>query len=652
MKSRQNFCKKSAYYKSDQQWSNLMIAASVLYKIGARQSVKSLGGSTRFVLSVVIFIFVYIGIGLSQNNSQWRLAEAFFRNTNYEQALPIYKKLYNSGDNRPRVINRITKCHLELAQYDSLIRFLETVLQKNPGQINYKISLGSAYYMNGQKDKAQQTWQNVYMSAPDRYLPYRLVGQEMIQLRLYDQAIEVYKKALRNTKKHQSLYRDIGMLYKAQLNYDQAVYYYLKYYQHYPQQFHTVRSHIMSMTKDDEAVQRVIDSMEAFIQQNQVNSDIRELLGGLYIRKKDFPAAFVIYKTLSNEQNSQKFLLRFADEAEKNGAYVFAIKTYELLISNTDNKQVQHNLRFELARNHFFLGRTKFTQKSKSAQKNAKVSIEQALQLLNDLLNTTISPALKAKSFELKGDIYQQYFNESDQAVNYYRKAVQQPMPSLQAGGIHLKLAQTLIKMNNLEQARSVLQRISHRKFKHVSNYYLGEIDYYSGLFSKAKTVFQNLYENIQSDDSLTNNCLEKIIFIENNSRDSTALAQYSRAELLIKQNKLSESASLLKKIFRANFSLSPLAALRYAKVKMNIQHYDDARLLLQSYLDQYPEHDDRDEAKYLLAEMARKQQKWQDALQYYRDIITQFPESFFINEARAKARQIDEMQKQGAQSS
>ena len=115
----------------------------------------------------------------------------------------------------------------------------------------------------------------------------------MIKLRLFDEAIDIYTKAMSELKDQNTMYLDIATLYKARLNYEMATQNYLNYYKIFNKKYNYIQSLILSLTKDDEATERVITAISNFLKEEGMDPKIKELQAGLYIKKKNLIGHFI-----------------------------------------------------------------------------------------------------------------------------------------------------------------------------------------------------------------------------------------------------------------------------------------------------------------------------------------------------------------------
>ncbi|MCB0284172.1 MAG: tetratricopeptide repeat protein [Calditrichaeota bacterium] len=584
----------------------------------------------------LIVMLLSVTVASAQDAQEVKLAESYQRSGNHDAALFIFQKLYREGNSSPKVINGIAGSLEALNRITELIDFLKGVVNKNPGIFTYEIDLANAYFLNKQNDVARQMWRRIYQSKPANLMQYRLVAQAMTQFRLFDEAIEVYKEALQNLKNQDAIHLDIGTLYRAQLNYEKAVEHYIIYFRKFKKQQSYIRSLLIGMAKDDEAADRIITTLEKLNYDN--DPDINELLANLYIRIKDYEKAFNIIKNIEESDSGQQFayLSRFAAEAERDGAYAYVIKTYEYVLSSFKTN-TNSSFEYRLADAYYMYGMQLFAGGS---AESADSQIKKSQLILSDLINSNSTEKFFAA--ELFADIYKEYFNDLDKALEYYQRVNLNAVGANKADQVRLKMAEVYLLKNELVQSKKVYNEIKSKKFLSLALYSLAELNYFTAHFSAATEQYQRLISTVGMKDTLANNALERLFDIEQFAKDSITFAKYADADLLQRQKKYSEAAKKFSEIYEQQKAVSLPAAYQAVKLYDKLDKTDEAIALLEDCIARYPDDENSDRVLFDLAGNYKKQQKWQQAIENYQHILQRFPNSFYSEQARTFARELN----------
>ncbi|MGD9898088.1 MAG: tetratricopeptide repeat protein [Calditrichaceae bacterium] len=598
----------------------------------------------KYYLRLLLISLLVIPAGIPENTlhaqaaNRLQIAKILEKAGQYKDALQIYLPIYHSGDRSVQVISGIENAYRELSRHDELIEFLTGLTRDYPENISYQISLGTAWFLNNQKDKALQTWRVVYDSEPQNIMNYRLIASAMIQLRLYDQAIEVYKQAMQRMKNQEILYREIGNLYRAQLNYERAVDNFLRYYRYDTKQFNYINIQILTMSKDDDAVGRIIGAITDHTNQFGSDPSIDELLAGMYIKKKEFGSAFRIYRQLDQQDKNRNYLILFGKEAEKNLAFEYAIQAYNLLLSESGDNRNKDQVQLSLAKCYYEFGEDLGRG---GDQLKAGRRVEESVRMLESIQKQAARQDVKRDALELQGDIYLEFYNDTDRAIDLYSLLLKENLQVHIAGRVKIKLGQSFLIKNDLNKASKIFRSVNNGQYVNQALYYLAEISFYNGQFSGARSEFEQLISRAGMSDTLANNALERIFFIDQYSADSSGFAEFSAAELLLAQEKRSEAAKKYNELFFEKKQISPVAGLKAASIYNSLNMLDEGIVVLERFISAYADDPEIDQAFFALAGIYARRTDFVKAVACYQQILQNYPGSFYLDEARRNLREL-----------
>ncbi len=590
-----------------------------------------------FIFLILINIITISAFAVQKTKQEINIAKKLERAQEYERALIIFSRLYEKGNSTYEVTGGITRCYYGLRRYEDLINFLNLLLKKDPKRHNYKIDLGRAYYMNDQKEEAFAVWNEVIQSRPQDIMKYRFTASAMAQLHLFDEAIEVYLKAIHTFKNQEMIYRDVAILYRNQLNYKKAAGYLLKYYTHFKKRYNDLYTQIINMTADKEAMAPIISEFEKYYTENH-DKKAYELLGGLYLKNNDLNKAYGVYEALFKQDNNMNHFFKFAREAELKREYYHAVKAYQQILASYPPENMRLEVKLKLANNYYHL-----------AKKEKDQYIEESLSLLEELTTNQKYMSIKIAAKEFRADLYLQYYYDLDKALKEYHEILKLQNDKKVKERIQLKLARVYFLKNDLDQAISIYNRVKSKKNAVFVLYNKANIFYYRGSFSQAKKIYNQALAKAGIRDSLANNILGQIMMIDQFGQNSTNLAKYSNAELLGEQGRKSEAAEKFYILFIEGKPISSLAGIKSARILKQIDKTEEAVKVLREFIQQYPQADNSDEAYFLLGQCESALKRYPDALSAYQKILEIFPSSFYLEKARENARIITRISKEEA---
>lgn len=589
-----------------------------------------------FISSLLLF---YIISGFGQNTEyQLRLAQRLENSKEYEEALKIYRRIDDDFHQNLKAVKGITNCLKNLMQYEEMVIYLEDVISKIKGQNKFYMDLGEAYILTDRKEKAIQLWNQLIDLQKTNVSMYRLVASSMIRQRLYDEAIEIYQKALKNINGQYYLYLDIANLYKSRLDMKNAVQNYLNYYEKYPKQKLYFQNQILNLTKDDNHVETVSEVLKDYIKNNHESESIKEVLGGVYIKSRQYDQAFEIYQSLQNEKSKGNYLFKFGKEAQKNKAYVYAIKAFNLILKNYQDDSHYNETQFELARTHYYFvkyGNLRFNTDEESEH------IEKAIQIFKSLIQKNNIRSFSDFSSLYLGDLFLKYYFDVDNAIHYYNLIVTHFKNSSVYNKSIIQLGDCYVIKGDLSKAKETYVRLKGKDKNSIANYKLAEIDYFQGDFSAAKIKYNRIVEHFGIRDSLTNNSLNRIMLIDSFSSDSLMLKKYTHGELLIFQKKYSEAIELFYELVNSGGTISATAGKAAAQLLIKLKRYSEASILLGRIIEDSPNDYQIDEFIFLLAVSEEKLENLKKAFELYQKILTEFETSLYYENSRIKAREL-----------
>ena len=594
-------------------------------------------------LLICSFLFILHSVVFAQSANDLKLATALEKSGRYDEALNIYSKLFSINRPNIQVINGINTCLKNLHRYEDLIKFYRDLLDAFPQQYTYQVELGKAYYLNGNEKAAFENWREVYQNQPDNIMAYRLVALAYIDFRLIDQAIEVYQKIINKFDNQYTLYRDIASLYRAQLDYPNAVTNFLMYYKYSKNQSSYIQSQLIAMSKDDEAVQKIIIAIQDFMNHEFSDDMIQEFLATMYVKNKEYDKAFDIYKSLQDNKNDPGSLITYADLVEKNKVYDYAVRAYETVIKKYPSDRRINQFELDLARNRYYLA---MQQVKIGKIVDAENNIHKSIAALDELSKTD-QIIFQIRSLELKGDIYITYYQDLDQAIDIYKQILTKNTNSDFVDNIKLKLGDAFVIKNKLDEARNYYNDVRGRKFRNLSLYNIAELDYYTGQFSMAANKYQKLLSSISARDSLTNNILDRTVLLSQFASDSLDLGDYAQAEFLERRLKKSEAAEKFLEIFKKHNKLSFKAGINAGNLYLQLGKYLESESLFTGLIQNYSDKEGLDLVYYRLGELYFQQKMYKKSLENFQQILLQYPSSFYLEDARDKARALSELIKE-----
>jgi predicted Zn-dependent protease len=561
------------------------------------------------------------------------MANALEKSQQYDDALKLYKKIYQNNKNNLTVITGIKKCYIGLQNYPGLVNFLEDAVKTQPKNGPLIIDLGEAYFLNGQQEKSFAIWNAHLQRNINNPATYRLVALAMTRQRLFDQAINVYINAISQIKGQETLHVDIANLYRAQLNYEKASEHLLLYYLARPKQIAYIQRQLLSISDKGQDITPVVTAINGFLDQHPDQTEIREIVAGLYMTDNRYDLAFNHYKNLETRESSGGYILKYAMESFKNSAYENAINGYEYLLQSYPASPLVGQARYDLARSY-----AAFAETIEPGEKSAQ-SMQKAVAVFEDIISSQKNSRFVINSYIELGNLYFDYYFDLDNAIFYYQQLLKRTSKGKKHDKIVIRLGDAYLTKNESKKAFKVYNLATHEAHRFAADFKIAELHYYNGDFRGAEKQLKNLQTKMKSNDPLMNDILSRQNLIKVFSEDSTSLIRFAEAELFEFQKKEARAAQAYEQLSRESNQLRSLSGRRAAKLYMHLGKFEESKSILLMLKKDLPEDNDIDEIIFFLAECEQNLNNLSDALNLYHELLTNHPGSLYQQTAREKAR-------------
>jgi len=169
----------------------------------------------------------------------------------------------------------------------------------------------------------------------------------------------------------------------------------------------------------------------------------------------------------------------------------------------------------------------------------------------------------------------------------------------------------------------------------------IAELDYFEARFDTAAGSLQRISVNLAND--LANDALQLLYFIqENKAAGQEALAEFARADLLVRQRKYSEALARFASV-TTQFAATPLlddAMMRIGDLHLLLNRTDSALVVFRRIINDMPTSILRDRAQMRIGEVYEGRLKdKKKAIEAYEAVLANYPTSLFVEEARKKIR-------------
>ena len=577
-----------------------------------------------------------------------QLAGQFYQEGAFDKAADLYENVYDKTPSS-YVYNQLVNCYIQLKDIKSAERLIQKQIKRSPFQPGYGVDLAHVYQSLGEEEKAKKQYDKLFkeMDVYDfRYVQdFSLALQQRKQV---DLAIRAYTESRKQTGKQGVFSAELAALYAQKNDIDKMLDEFLltlnlSGYQYIEQIQQTLQDIIIQ----DPSGERGLKVKERFIREVQRSPDnmyYPELLVWLLIQQKEFDAAFIQLKALDKrfKENGVR-LMEFGRICGANNQYSTAFQSFKYVIDKGSNTEWYIPAKKELSVLMF--------RKITEAANNEQAELLELETLLSntyeELGSREVAYAVGIRLARLKAF----YLDKPDEAITILNNFL-----SPQAGlslrpfnEVKLELADIQLLIGETWEASLLFSQVEkalktdtlgqEAKFRNAKlAYYKGEFDWAKAQLDVLKAATSKL---------IANDALELSLLIGDNMvYDTTgeALMMFARADLWLFQKKIENSLSVLDSL-QQQFPESSLAddiLYRKAQIAIRKAEYEAAAGHLKELLSMHRTDILADNALFLLGEVYERYIRDNtQAMQFYEELLTEFPGSLFAVEARKRYRAL-----------
>jgi len=581
-----------------------------------------------------------------------RLAQSFEQAGEWERAAAIYEPLQAADPQNYVLFDALRRCYVQLKEYDQAMKLVRQRLSTSPNDPVLLSSLGALYFQKGEQSSADSIWNLAVQTQPGNTNLYRLVASQMMELRLYEQALGMYLKARSESRQPLLFADERAMLYGALMQYGNATREYLAVLLATPQQLSYVQSRLTGLIQRPEGLEEVLKSARAVVLQNPEYVPLKTLLAWLYLEKKEYPAAYEEYREIDRltRANGQE-IFNFAQRAVQERLYPIAERAFREFIDRYPSHRLVPFARFGLLRSlEEIRGEPGRSEESRAPRPTlgaaesrfeAATLISQYEGLIVDYPNSEVA----AQALFRIGVIRHDVLFELDAALDAFQRVRIHPHAASLAADATLRVAEILLQKNMLAESRrncETLRSAPQESLRDLVTYQISLLEYYEGQFDSALVALEGLSANPNRD--LANDALQLMYFINENRSSAAALKDYATADLLLRQHRFSEALQRFDFIVKQYPTALLLddAHIRIGEILTTLGKIDDAIAVYVTVVENLPDSIVRDKALMALGGIyERYKDDPQRAIATYEQVLMKFPTSVHVEEARQRIRML-----------
>ena len=479
----------------------------------------------------------------SSQVGRFQLAESFLRAAQFERAISLLEGLFEESPGTHVFYERLREAYENVKRYDAAIALVEAKIQSETASTSYISEKARLLFLKGDEASAKISWQAAIDSNPGSPSVYLLVYRSLMQIRLFDFAIEILEQGREKLDNTALFQTDLAQLYSLTSQHGRAIGQYLELLKINQNQLNYVKTQLGQFLINDQAIAESIEVAEKGVANEPLNRSYRELLAWLYIEAERFRDAFVVYQAVDRlEREEGRMLFSFAQVAADGGVYDVALEAFDEVLRRYPEAEsapdamrglglMQEMWAEALGEQVFDLSGTR------SPRNHYDEALDTYQRFLIEYPQHTYFPDVLQRI----GVLHQDIFFDFVSAASVLMEVISRYPGTQAANQAEYDLGRLAVTQNRLEDARirfgRLLTRLRTGDLAELARYELAMLHFYQGDFVAAEGYTAVMQENTSTD--VANDAIAmKVLLIESMGPDSlnTPLRRFARIKLLIRQ--------------------------------------------------------------------------------------------------------------------
>jgi len=585
----------------------------------------------------------------AQTNDPVQIATEYYNQGDLEKAKDEFKKLARNKRNIPRIHETYFRLLLTIEDFDEAEKYLGNVIKNYPDNFTYEVDLGVLYRTMNQEERANQLLDQVVIKVTNRSAldkrsnETRMLAQTFFEKNFRDKALDTYING-RSIMGQEDLFAlDLARVYQLMNKKQPMISEYLNFSKNQPQNLNYVKNSLQRYLPEAEDLDTLEMTLYTVIQKEAGNSTYNDLLVWTHLQQKNFPAALRQARALDKRlANNGDNIMNVGMISFRNNEYKTSKKAFDYIIEEFPESPSKR-----LASRYLLLSEEEVLKNSYPIDSSAirdlisryEVFISESRDVFSIMESQRRIALLQA--FQL---------NEIEKAIETLTRMLKQQV------GRHNVVAEAKmdladIYLLNKEPWESILlygqveRMFRDEPLGYMAKLKSAKLSYFKGDFELAQSNLDIL--KLATSREIANDALDLNILIKNNTVfDSTdvVMQEYANIELMLFQNQKKQAlAAMDSMLVKYNYhSIVDEVLYLQAQTELELGHIEKALLSLDKIKEAHYFEILGDDALFLMGTIYQDSLGDNEtAMGLFNDLLTKFPGSIYVAEARTRFREL-----------
>jgi tetratricopeptide (TPR) repeat protein len=579
----------------------------------------------------------------ASGQSDLELATYYYNSGAFEQAKLYLDNLYKKD---PSTYDMFLNTLLELEDFDAAEKLVKARLKKRRDKTMAQVDLGSLYLRIGREEEAREAFQNALAALATGRGPAKRLADAFVKLDQLDLALATYEKAMTIGSDGYGYHYELANLKGLRGDYEGMVDSFMALLHGRANYLRTVQNsfnrnlRVSTDARQADMVRRKVLKASQLYPEDTV---FLELLVWVFNQQRDFMSAMPHVRALDERKNEGgRRLMELAEVAAKNKDLETAYDCYALVSSKGPNAP-----RYAAARQAMLGVRT--TQVTQAYPLDTAAAMDLSDQYRTALLDLGETPETAGLMSDW-ASLLAFHLNEASVAENILDRAVNMPgLGQEQRSEFKLDLGDILVFQDDVWSASLLFSQVDldHKEglLGQQAKFRNARVSYYTGDFNWAQAQLDIL--KASTSKLISNDAIDLSLLITDNFNLDTLTApmeMFARADLLRYRNQRTAALATLDSLVFTfpGHTLEDEILLIRAEIAIERGEFTNALVHFEEILDLYAMDILADDALFGMASLHDNQlNDSQTAQSLYEQLLTEFPGSLYVVEARKRFRTL-----------
>ncbi|MCB9262603.1 MAG: tetratricopeptide repeat protein [Flavobacteriales bacterium] len=596
----------------------------------------------------LLFFLALNLVGFAQDTDE-ELAAQYFNNEEYDKAEILYQRLHKKNSESVYIYQNYLNCLLKLNNLSEAEKMVSRQVKKYPDKPLYVVDLGYLFKETGKTKEADELYENAISKAVSSLkrdastVEVEQLAGALVKRDEYDFA----KKALLEGRKasgYSILFsQNLMDIYKAKGQSEALVNECLDVLAEAPSDLERVKSNLVFLVDRDIKMDYLQEKAALYIQKHPQNTSFDDLLMWIFVQQKKFNSALRQAAAMDKRNKTDgRTLIELAETCLSNDEFEVAEKCFDKVLEFGND-------------GYYYLvakaGKLETAYRRITTSQNfSEQDVNNLVGQYENMIATYGKDQHTAPSIKELSDIYIFYKHDAGKGIELLEGLLTIPyLPRNDLGEYKLALGDAYLIKGDIWEATLLYGQVD-KEFKEdalgqEAKFRNARLSYFKGDFDWAKEQLDVL--KTATSQLISNNAIELTLLIKDNTgldSNTDAMKAFATSQLLLFQNKLDESLSILNKLPLAypNHALEDEIYLAKAQIFFKQGLYEKAEEYYQNIINYFADDILADNALFALAKLYEHQlNNPEKAIEMYEKIIFNYPGSLFVVDARKRYNKL-----------